>query len=155
AFFNAKDYMEKNNLMDDVNYLRCLSNIGLVYLAVGRTAEAQQYVEQSLAASGERFGNQSPGYIANLNNKAKIDQMLGRYNEAERAFDETLNLTEEVFSKESMQYAIVLNNKAMLFQSMGRYDDGVVLMKQAIAASEAAPKKFLQGKKSFDSRKFQ
>lgn len=155
VFLSTQRFMEKNDLQEDVNYLRCLSNIGLVYLAQGRSLEAQNYIEKALAASELTFGNKSAAYISNLNSRAKLDQMLGRYNEAESAFDQTLRLVKEVFTEKSMQYAIVLNNKAMLFQSIGRYDEGINLMKQAITASESAPKKALQGKKSFDSRKFQ
>lgn len=155
AFLKAKQFMEENSLKEDVNYLRCLSNIGLVYLAQGRSVEAEDYINQSLKTSEATFGSKSAAYISNLNSRAKLDQMLGRYNEAEKAFDETLMLVKEVFTDKSMQYAVVLNNKAMLFQSVGRYDEAVNLMKQAIAAADAAPKKFLQGKKSFDSRRFQ
>lgn len=155
AFLSSQRFMERNNLKEDVNYLRCLSNIGLVYLAQGRSQEAQNYIDRALKASQDTFGQKSAAYVTNLNSHAKLDQMLGRYNEAEKAFDETLSLVKDVFTEKSMQYAIVLNNKAMLFQSMGRYDEGITLMKQAITAAESAPKKGLQGKKSFDSRKFQ
>lgn len=155
ALLRNQRFMERNGLEKDINYLRCLSNIGLVYLAQGRSGEAENYISKALNTSQEMYGDKSAAYVTNLNSKAKLDQMMGRYNEAEKVFDETLTLVKNIFTEKSMQYAIVLNNKAMLFQSMGRYDDGVILMKQAISASESAPKKALQGKKSFDSRKFQ
>ena len=155
GFMQAKGFMEQNNLTEDINYLRCLSNIGLVYLVQGRLDEAGQYIDTALQGSEQRQSKASAAYAANLNSRAKLDQQLGRYHEAERGFDEALGLCEKVFGQSAMQRAIVLNNKAMLYQELGRYDQAVALMKQAIAASDAAPKKALQGKKSFDNRRFQ
>lgn len=155
GFMEAKSFMEQNNLTEDINYLRCLSNIGLVYLVQGRMDEAKQYIESALQGSEQLQGKNSAAYAANLNSKAKLDQLLGRYNESERGFDEALGLCGQIFGQSAMQQAIVLNNKAMLYQELGRYDQAVALMKQAIATSEAAPKKALQGKKSFDNRRFQ
>jgi CHAT domain-containing protein len=81
--------------------------------------------------------------------------MLGHYNEAEKSFDETVDLVKKVFGETSLQYAIVLNNKAMLYQNVGRFDEGIALMKQAMATADAAFKKSMKRKNSFDGRRFQ
>lgn len=154
-FEQARNIAEKNNLQEDIVYLRILSSQALVSLTQGKTIEAEQLLTDVLDRTMTAQGKASAAYVANFNNIAKLDQNLGRYNEAEKKFDEIVQLTVEVFGKASMQNAIVLNNKAMLFQSMGRYDQAIALMKQAIAVSEEALKKPLQGSKSFDSRKFQ
>lgn len=150
----TKTFMEQNSLTNEIVYLRALSNLGLIYLTQGKTAEAEQFIDQTLTISDQTLGKKSAAYIANLNNRAKLNQALGKYNEAEKQFDEALALAESFFG-ESMQKAILLNNKAMLLQAIGRYDEAAELMKSAITSSTAAPKKALQGKKSFDSRKFQ
>lgn len=155
SFMDAKNYMETNNLKEDISYLRCLSNIGLVYLVQGRMDEAKQYIDEALALSEKSQGKNSAAYAANLNSHAKLNQQLGKYNESEKEFNATLDLSKQVFGDASMQNAIVLNNKAMLYQELGRYDQAVELMKQSITAADAAPKKALQGKKSFDNRRFQ
>lgn len=151
---STKVFMEQNSLTNEIVYLRALSNLGLIYLTQGKTAEADQYITQSLTISDQTLGKASAAYIANLNNQAKLNQALGKYNEAEKQFDEAIGLAESFFG-ESMQKAILLNNKAMLFQAIGRYNEAAELMKKAMTSSSAAPKKALQGKKSFDSRKFQ
>lgn len=153
-FIAAKNFMERNGLTSEMVYLRALTNLGLVYLAQGKISEAEQYITQCLNYSQQTLGKKSAAYIANLNNKAKLDQSQGKYNEAEKQFDEALALNEGVFG-EGMQKAILLNNKAMLLQSIGRYAEAADLMKKAMASSTVAPKKALQGKKSFDNRKFQ
>jgi CHAT domain-containing protein len=154
SIISTKAFMEANSLTNEIVYLRTLSNLGLIYLTQGKTAEADELITQTLAMSEQSLGKNSAAYIANLNNQAKLNQALGKYNEAEKELDEALRLADAVFG-ESMQKAILLNNKAMLFQAIGRYNEAAELMKQAIATSSAAPKKALQGKKSFDSRKFQ
>lgn len=154
SIISTKAFMEANSLTNEIVYLRTLSNLGLIYLTQGKSAEANELISQTLAMSEQSLGKNSAAFIANLNNQAKLNQALGKYNEAEKELDEALTLAEDVFG-ESMQKAILLNNKAMLFQSIGRYNEAAELMKQAIATSSGAPKKALQGKKSFDSRKFQ
>ncbi len=155
SFLEAKNFMENSGLTNDISYLRCISNMAVVYLVQGRTVEAEQFITYALEESKNVLGPNSAAYAANLNSRAKLDQFLGKYNEAEKSFDESSLLVKKVFGPNTMQDAILLNNKAMLYQAIGRYDDAVALMKQAIASSEAAPKKALQGKKSFDNRKFQ
>jgi CHAT domain-containing protein len=155
AFNDAKGYIEANSLTNDISYIRCISNMALVYMAEGKMYEAQEMVELALKAS-EQLGKNTPAYIANLNSQAKIQQMNGHYNEAEKDFDETLEMVKKAFTENSLQYAIVLNNKAMLYQNVGRYDEAIALMKKSIATAEAAFKKALKrSKNSFDGRRFQ
>ncbi|MDL5049260.1 CHAT domain-containing protein [Oscillatoria amoena NRMC-F 0135] len=150
----AKAFMERNGLTNEMVYLRAISNMGLVYLAQGKTSEAAEYISRCLNYSEQALGKKSAAFIANLNNKAKLDQSLGKYNEAEKELEEAIALNEDVFG-DGMQKAILLNNKAMLYQAIGRYNEAADLMKQAMTSSTVAPKKALQGKKSFDNRKFQ
>ncbi|HNU42919.1 MAG: Tetratricopeptide TPR_1 repeat-containing protein [Bacteroidetes bacterium OLB12] len=153
AFITAKNFMEAYNLTQDISYIRCISNMGVMYLIQGRTLEAEQFVSYALAES-ERLGKGSIAYAANLNSMAKLRQQLGHYNEAERMFTESLASIAARMGTNSLQHAIVLNNIAMLYQVMGRYPEAVEMMKQALVALEASNKRTLQGKKSFDSRKF-
>ena len=155
SFVNAQKFMELKGLTTDVSYLRCVSNLGVVYLMQGRTGEAERYIDYSLESTQSLLGENSAGYAANLNSRAKLDQMIGKYNEAEKNYDEAGQKLKKVFGENSMQYAIVQNNKAMLYQTLGRYPEAVQLMKEAIKNTEGTNKKFLQGKNSFDNRRFQ
>ena len=153
AIRGTKLLMEVNNLTNEIVYLRVVSNLGLICLTQGKTAEAENHISNALSMSESALGKVSAAYVANLNNHAKLYQEQGKYNEAEKAFEECLNISEQVFGQ-SMQKAILLNNKAMLYQTLGQYDKAVELMQEAIEVSGTAPKKALQGKKSFDNRKF-
>ncbi len=154
ALVKTRHAIEANRLTQELVYLRTLTALGLVYLSQGKLSDASELINVALQLSASTLGTQSAAYVANLNNLAKLNQTLGKFNDAEKQFNEALALNEKVFG-EGMQKAILLNNKAMLFQAMGRYNEAVSLMQQAIKTSEVAPKKALQGKKSFDSRKFQ
>ncbi|TXI69679.1 MAG: CHAT domain-containing protein, partial [Cyclobacteriaceae bacterium] len=153
SFITAKYFMESYNLTQDISYLRCISNMGVMYLIQGRTLEAEQFITYALAES-ERLGKTSVAYASNLNSKAKLLQLLGHYNEAEQMYNEALASLAAKVGTNSLQHAIVLNNKAMLYQVVGRYPEAIELMKQSLVALEASNKRTLQGKKSFDSRKF-
>ncbi|MBX2896717.1 MAG: CHAT domain-containing protein [Cyclobacteriaceae bacterium] len=153
SFITAKNFMEVYNLTQDISYIRCISNMGVMYLIQGRTLEADQYITYALTES-ERLGKNSIAYAANLNSMAKLKQLLGHYNEAEQMFNESIASIAAKVGTNSLQHAIVLNNKAMLYQVMGRYPEAIELMRQALVALEASNKRTLQGKKSFDSRKF-
>jgi len=154
SFMEAKNFMEANNLASDVNYLRCLSNLSVVYLAQGKLAEADEFIATALDESAKR-GKGSVAYAANLNSKAKLEQTLGKYNDAEQHYDEALKSVQKTFGG-GMQTAIVINNKALLYQALGRYDEAIDLMNQALAALDAASKnKVVKDKGSFDNRRFQ
>lgn len=153
AIRGTKLLMESSNLTNEIVYLRVLSNLGLICLTQGKTAEAEIHIREALSMSEMTLGMNSAAYVANLNNYAKLHQIQGKYNEAEKGFDQCLQLSEEVFG-EGMQKAIILNNKAMLYQTLGQYEIAVKTMQQSIEVSTLAPKKALQGKKSFDNRKF-
>jgi CHAT domain-containing protein len=154
SFITAKGFMEANNLINDISYIRCISNMGVMYLIQGRTLEAEQFIDYALAESENYLGKMSVAYAANLNSKAKLYQLVGKYNEAEKLFDEVLPILAKNFGEAGMQYAIVTNNKAMLYQAVGRYQEGITLMEKAIASLEVSNKKTHRGNKSFDSRKF-
>ena len=154
-FQDTKKFLVQKELTNSITYLRCISDLGLVYLTQGRTQEADSNINYALENSEKLLGKKSAAYAANLNNQAKLYQLIGKYNEAEKLFDESSQLVAQVFGKNTMQSAILKNNKAMLYQTMGRYKEAVELMKVAIVESDAAPKKALQGKNSFDNRKFQ
>ena len=152
-FLQVKKSLETKNMTSDLNYLRCLSNLGLVYLIKGQYDDAQTYLTAALEGSEKALGKNSIGYASNLNNLAKLKQQLGFFNDAELQFDEAQNILIAKAGKNSMQNAILTNNKAMLSMVMGRNEQAVALMKSAVYYAEKAPGK--QGKKSFDARKFQ
>ena len=150
----GRTYIEGIGLTNQISYIKCISNLGLVALMQGKNTDAEQYITYALTTSENTLGRQSAAYAANLNSHAKWLQATGKFNEAEKEFEEVHAIVLKVFSANSMQNAIVLNNKAMLYQSMGRYAEAEKLIREAIAAQDASTGKKKSDTKSFDSRKF-
>jgi CHAT domain-containing protein len=156
AFENAKYFMERNGLTNELVYLRCISTMAVVSLAQSKYQVAGEYIDWSLKNSARMLGENSIAYMANQNSRAKLYQQQGRYNEAEKEFDEALVRCEKSFTRQSLQYAVVLNNKAMLLQAIGRYDEAIVIMQEASTLAEETLKKqkVVRAKKSFENRQF-
>jgi CHAT domain-containing protein len=150
----SRTYIENLGLTNQISYIKCISNLGLVSLMQGKNLEAERYINFALTNSEQALGRNSAAYAANLNSYAKWLQATGKFNDAERAFEQTHEIVLKVFGSNSMQLAIVLNNKAMLNQAMGRYAEAEKLIREAIAAQDASTGKKKSDTKSFDSRKF-
>ena len=151
-FLNIQKSMEGSGMTGEITYLKCLSNLGLVYLMKGQYDNATQYLQSAIENSAKRVGTNSAAYAVNLNNQAKLDQQLGKFNEAEQKFLTARQILTKLFGEKSMQNAIVTNNTAMLQMIVGRNEEAVESMKKAIAIMDASKS---GGEKSFDNRKFQ
>jgi CHAT domain-containing protein/Flp pilus assembly protein TadD len=150
----GRTYIESVGLTNELSYIKCISNLGLVALMQGKNFEAEQYINYALTTSEKMLGRESAAYAANLNSHAKWLQATGKFNEAEKEFEEVHDIVLKVFGVNSMQNAIVLNNKAMLNQSMGRYPEAEKLIREAITVQGASSGKKKADTKSFEARKF-
>ena len=148
-FLYAKVLYESDSLNDDLNYVKVISNLGLLYSTTGRYINAEEYILESIDLRSETTGAESSGYGASLNNLAVLYKETGRYNQSEEKIKEALAVIRKVDGNESMPYAIALNNEAMLFQAMGRYPNAEERMNNAIEISAA-----LQSEKSVNHQKF-
>jgi len=154
GFFDVKRMMERDGLTGEINYIRCISNIGLLAMIRGKTTEAEKYLKEATGMSLRKLGDRSAGYAANLNNSAKLQQLLGNYNEAEKLFNQSFRLVGYNYGETSLQAAIVQNNIAMLNLTMGRKNEAIQRMEKSSAAAAASFDSGLKGKKSFENRMF-
>ncbi|MEL7002250.1 MAG: tetratricopeptide repeat protein, partial [Bacteroidota bacterium] len=145
----AKLEYELGELTEDVNYLKTLSNLGLLYSTMGRYTAAEEYIIDALGRRKEKLGENSSGYGSSLNNLAVLHKETGRFNEAEQEIKKAVEINRTVHGDESMPYAISLNNEAMLYQDVGRYEDAEALMNKVLSISEK-----LQSDKSENHQKF-
>jgi len=148
-FDKAKIKYETNNLTDDPNYYRLISNIGLLYGTMGRYNKAEEVTLEALELRKEAFGEDHSGYGASLNNLAVLKKETGRYNESEEEIKQAIEILKKTPETQEMPLAIAMNNQAMLYQAMGRYEQAEEELKNAIAISEEH-----QGKKSGNHQKF-
>lgn len=148
-FTAAKNIFEETNLMEDLGYLKTLSNQGLLYATMGRFTQAEGYTAGALDIRRNIFGENHLGMAASLNNFGVLHYNLGRYNESERTLGQALSIIRMNQLSGTMPFSIILNNQAMLFQAIGRFEEAESSLKQAIDAAEK-----LQSKKSKNHLKF-
>ena len=55
-FLHAKLLYETHDLQDDVNYVKVISNLGLLYSTMGRFDTSKEYIHQSLQIREEKYG---------------------------------------------------------------------------------------------------
>ena len=106
TLLKAKLQYETNNLTDDINYPKVISNIGLLYGTMGRYTSSEEYNVQALDLYKEKFGEENTGYGAALNNLGVLYKETGRYSESEQTINSAIQNIGEVSGKESMPYAI-------------------------------------------------
>ncbi|TRX56074.1 CHAT domain-containing protein [Fulvivirga sp. M361] len=148
-FLYAKLAYEVNELKEDVNYIKVISNLGLLYSTTGRYTTSEEFIQQSLDLRAKQSGEESSGYGASLNNLAVLYKETGQYNKAEDKINHAIEVISKANGDNSMPYAIALNNQAMLFQTMGRYDQAEKMMNKTIGISGAQ-----QSERSGNHQKF-
>ena len=148
-FLHAKLLYETQDLKDDPNYVKLISNLGLLYSTMGRFDTSKDYIEQSMQIRQEKYGEQSSGYGASLNNYAVLLKETGQYNLSGEQIMQALEVIRQANGENSMPYAIALNNQAMLYQTMGRYGQAETLMAEVLGVSGN-----LQNEKSANHQKF-
>ena len=148
-FNSAKSIYEASNLIEDLGYLKTISNQGLLYATMGRYTQAEGFTLEALDIRKQKFGEDNIGMAASLNNYGVLHFNLGRYNEAEKTLAQALAIIRTNAATSAMPYSIVLNNQAMLFQTIGRFEEAETALRQALAVAEK-----LQSAKSKNHLKF-
>lgn len=140
SFLRAKRLYEE---MDNkgLEYSQVLSNLGLLYMSIGRFSEAKTNNEQALKIR-EKEATQTLIHAASINNMGVWNKDMGNYSEAEKLLNNAIDINRKFIEKDKTAIAISLNNKAMLFQTLGRYDEAEKIMNECLqfAAEEMGEK---------------
>jgi CHAT domain-containing protein len=135
--------------IEDANYYKTISNLGLLFSTMGRYVKAEEYTIQALEKRKEKLGEESLGYGSSLNNLGVLQTEMGKYNEAEKNSHEAVLVLSKAAGEKSMPVAIALNNEAMFNEAVGRYDQALEILNKAIDISGE-----LQSEKSGNHQKF-
>jgi len=117
-----------------------LNNLGQVYKAEGREAEAEPLIKHSLAIREKLLGPGHPDVARSLNNLADLYQRQRRYGDAEPLFKRALAIREATVGAEHPDTAMSVNNLASLYQAEGRTADALPLVERMIASGRAQPR---------------
>lgn len=109
----------------------CISNLALIYEALGRVDQAEPLLKQSLEISRKVYGENSPGYTTGLNNLAGLYLATGRYPEAEKLYLQCAGIIRAAVGENNAYFVRALNNLASLYKAMGNYVEVEPLYRKA------------------------
>ena len=123
---------------DEVRLATSLNELGLVYDAQGRYAEAEPLYQRSMAIWEKALGPDHPDVGQSLNYLGLLYFGQGRYAEAEPLYQRALAIWEKVLGPEHPDVAYSLNNLAILYQVQGRYEEAETHFVWVLAIREDA-----------------
>ncbi len=114
-----------------------LNNLGQVYKAEGRYADAEPAIKQSLAIREKVLGRDHVDVARSLNNLADLYQRQDRFAEAEPIYQRALSIRERTVGPDHPDTVASLNNLASLYQAQGRTSDALPLVERMMAGGRA------------------
>jgi len=105
-----------------------LSNIGVLYLGLGRPYHAMKYLERALEESRSSHTHFYRSHISTA--LASLYTFMGEHTKAKELFDESLNYA--VSSNNVVQRALAMSNLGLFYIKIGKYEEGVELCNQAL-----------------------
>jgi len=109
-----------------------LNMAGELAWKIGRYAQAQPFLEKSLAIREKALGAEHPDVAASLNNLAALYDTQGQYGKAEPLYQRALTIVEKALGPEHPHVAASLNNLAALYDAQGQYGKAEPLYERAL-----------------------
>tara|TARA_R110002072_G_scaffold13418_12_gene56289 strand:+ start:48914 stop:52729 length:3816 start_codon:yes stop_codon:yes gene_type:complete len=104
-----------------VNVYNTLLELGSIYQAQGKLADAEATYKEALQGLVELLGDAHPSSLVARNNLGLIYEKSGLYDQAEPMLKETLSKMERILGEDNVQTLNVRNNLALLFESQGNF----------------------------------
>jgi tetratricopeptide (TPR) repeat protein len=99
----------------------------------GKYSEAIPLLEQLLAITREKFGDNHPYTATFLNNLADLYRLQGKYTEAETLLKQALAIRREQLGDNNPDTVVSFNNLAALYQLQGKFSEAEPLYKKTLA----------------------
>jgi tetratricopeptide (TPR) repeat protein len=115
-----------------------LSNFALLYVYLGRYADAEPLYLRTLAIKEKALGEDHVDIATTLNNIAQLYVYQGRYAEAEPFYGRAIAIKEKALGPEHHELGTALNNLANLYEKHGRFADAEPLYRRTLAIKEKA-----------------
>jgi tetratricopeptide (TPR) repeat protein len=115
-----------------------LQNLGMLYQADRKYAEAEPLLKRSLTIREKALGPDHPDVASSLNNLAELHRAQAKYAKAEPLFKRSLAIMEKALGPEHPEVAGSLQNLGMLYQADRKYAEAEPLFKRSLAIREKA-----------------
>ncbi|MGC1247781.1 MAG: tetratricopeptide repeat protein [Spirulinaceae cyanobacterium] len=128
----------KANLLGKGNpeVAKTLSNLGVLFRALGKYKEAEAPLKQALAIQEKVFTKNDPQVALTLNNLAATYHDGGNYKEAEPLYQRALSIEEQTYGENDLVVALTLNNLAALYHDQGKYNEAEKLYTRSFEIRE-------------------
>jgi len=113
-----------------------LSNLALVYKAMGAYEKALLLCVRALEIAEKALGPEHPETGISLNNLAGLYRAMGAYDTALPLSVRSLTIAENALGPEHPETSTSLNNLALLYRAMGAYEKALPLSMRALAIAE-------------------
>lgn len=131
---NQGDYAKAEDLTNEVldyglqawqnnplNIYNTLLELGSIYQAQSKLADAEATYEEALQGLVELLGEGHPSSLVARNNLGQIYEMSGLYDQAEPLLKQTVGLMENILGQDHPDTLTVRNNLALLYESQGNF----------------------------------
>ena len=115
-----------------------LNNLGALYAAEGRYADAEVLYRRALDIRVKKFGQLHPLVAVSLSNLALLYKDQGKWSDAETMYRNAMTIYLKTLGQENPRVAVVLNNMATMYIEEGKFADAERLLKGAVAINEKA-----------------
>lgn len=112
-----------------------IDGLAILLQGLGRSAEAEPLLRESLAVCRRRLGDDHDNTLASVENLASLLHDDGKLAEAELLSQEALNGRRRVHGSEHPRYLVSVFNYAKLLWSRGRLDEAMPMFEEELATS--------------------
>ena len=124
----------KNRLFkgDHSDVATSLNNLGSLYRAQGKYADAETLLKDALDMSKRLHKGDHPDLAQSLKNLGSLYLSQGKYADAETVLKDALDMNKRLYKSDHPQLAQSLNGLGFLYTSQGKYADAETLYKEAL-----------------------
>ncbi len=109
-----------------------METIGLVYLSLGLTAEAEPILQQSLSVRRSFFGYDNEAVARSLTGLAEVYRDQGNLKKAQQLAEESLAISRKLTGPDSLATAKALSDLAIVLYNAGDLDTSQSLLNQSL-----------------------
>ena len=111
--------------------LGLVQGLGMLYLDMGRHAEAEPLFRRALEGNEAALGPEHPSTLGSVNNLGSLYLGMGRHAEAEPLYRRALEGKEAALGPEHPETLLSVGNLGILYRDMGRHAEAEPLLRRA------------------------
>lgn len=132
----AKQRLETKFGLHHLEVAQCLSELGVLYRAVGNSPLSEKMHLQALTIREQILGLKHQTVCESTNSLALCYTDQGRYEEAEQLYKRSIDIYNHALESNHPDKIRILNNLALMYLYLGRYNEAVPIFERIIQLIE-------------------